>query len=49
MKQCGIALQWRMTGSGALYIPKTEELLYEFMFKVKRRYFSWSLLGICVR
>lgn len=34
MKQCGIALQCWVTGGGVC-IPKTEELLCEFMFKVK--------------
>lgn len=48
MKQCRIALQWRTTSSGALCIPKTEELLCEFMFKAKSNYFSWSLLGTCM-
>lgn len=35
MKQCGIALQWGVTGSGALCIPKTEELLYELSLRWK--------------
>lgn len=33
MKQCGIALQWGVTDSGALCIPKTEELLYELSLR----------------
>lgn len=47
MKQCRIALQWRLAGSSALCIPETEELLYEFMFKVKGNCVSWSL-GTCM-